>query len=99
MGMKPIHGDGSDPIMDSYLGDQVVSGANKHPSGKFGAIDKKTVTQPYFVGNEAQMVDPKLVTKANIGPGGHESPDHSHGRTESLANKGTGGHGKAIKGV
>src|SRR6266567_3970438 len=57
MGMKPIHGDGSEPIAGPVC-PNLVNAANSHPSGKFGAVAHNTVTQPKYEGNQAKVVSP-----------------------------------------
>jgi len=78
MSMKPIHGNGTEPIAKS-LSPNLINHPNEHPSGAWGAVAANTVTQPKFAGNEAKPLAPNLVSHPNHEQSGHEMPDHSGG--------------------
>lgn len=83
MGMKPIHGDGTEPIAGS-IAPNLVNAPNSHKSGSWGAVAHNTVTQPKYEGNQPKPMPSNLISHAQKEVIGQEEPDHS----------GTGGGGK-----
>jgi len=78
MSMKPVHGDGSEPIAGK-IAPNLVNSANEHPSGKFGAVAHNTVTQPKYEGNQAKPMPANLVSHAQEKFVGHEEPEFAGG--------------------
>jgi hypothetical protein len=79
VGMKPIHGDGSEPIASS-LAPNLVNHANSHQSGKWGKVAPNTVSQPEYEGNQPKPFPSNLVSHAQKEFVAAEEPDHSGGK-------------------
>ena len=75
MGMKPIHGDGTEPIAGP-LAHNLVNCANEH-TGQWGDVAHNTVTHSKYEGNQPKPFPSNLVSHAQERVISHEEPDHS----------------------